>query len=334
MRKQILIVPLLIVVLSILAVVLLVCQCWIYSGCSFLLAIIFNVWSQTFPIHITHNRLKETKTLRILTYNVNRAHPLSKNEGTSNDLIHFVERHDPDIILLQEYNYLLYPEVREKLSSVFPYGLASECKNNRFKTVFSKYPIENYEQLWVLPNDQRFEILQHAWYSRVREGEREILPVCSMVVKVGVHNIRIINCHLMSNNFSVVIRNLKKKGKNYFYGILSIMARMDYGYSVRKLQADLVADYLTVCNEDAFIVCGDFNDISGSSTLRSFSKIGLRNAWWDKGCGFGFTFHGMRLRLRLDHVLYTGASLRLYKVFVPHSKCSDHYPVVCDFNLI
>lgn len=333
MKKLILTVPLFLVLLLMLAIVLCVCQLWIYGGMALIIALLLNAWSETFPIHHPGNRLKESGSIRILTYNINRAHSISKNKGTTQGLIRFIERQEADVILLQEYNHQLYPEVRERLSSVYPYGLESEGKNDRFKSVFSKYPIEDYEQLWVGVGDSRYELLQHAWYCKSRDGDREVLPVCSMVVKVGDKRLRIVNCHLMSNNYSVAIRNVRKKGRSLIHAILPIMARMDYGYAVRKLQAEAICQHLAGCKEAAVVVCGDFNDISGSTTLRTILKTGLKNAWWQKGCGFGFTFHGMKLRLRLDHSLYSPKGLNLAKTYVPHSCTSDHDPLICDFIL-
>ncbi len=334
MRKLILIIPVLIVLLSLLAAILFVCQQWVYGCISLIACLSLNVWTETFPIHlISDSQKKKESSFRLLTYNVNRAHSISKNESTTHELIDFITQQDADIILLQEYNHQLYPEVRESLSAAYPYGLKSEGSNDRFKTVFSRYPVENYEQLWVWADDSRYELFQHAWYCKAKDCGKEILPVCSMVVNVSGQQLRIVNCHLMSNNYSVVIRNTLNKGRSLVHAILPILARLDYGYDVRKLQAEIIAKHLKNTHEDGVIVCGDFNDISGSSTLRTLQKMGLKDAWWHKGCGFGFTFHGMKLRLRLDHVLFSGRSLRLDNVFIPHSKCSDHDPIVCNFKL-
>lgn len=332
LRKYILIVPLIVALMPIVAVILLITGQWAWALLLLTVSLWLNWVSETFGINVIRSRIKGQGELRVLTYNINRAHEISVNKGTTKELISFIVQQDADVVLLQEYNVELYPEVREELMKIYTYKVGTEI-GSRFKSVFSKYPIEEYEQLYVDADDYRYELLHHAWYCKSRDGKREVLPICSMVVRVGDERIRMVNCHLMSNNYSVVIRNTRRKGKNLLQAVLPVMRRMDYGYAARKLQARIVSQHLHDCKEDAVIVCGDFNDISGSSTLRPFHKMELKNAWWQGGLGYGFTFHGMGLKLRLDHVLFSQQSLSLKRVFIPHSECSDHDPLVSDFCL-
>lgn len=332
-RKYILFVPIVVALIPLVCVILLIIGLWQWALLLLLIAFWINWSSETFALYKVGNNGHETEAFRVLSYNVNRAHDISVNKGTTEKLIRFILRQEADIVLLQEYNVELYPEVREKLLAQFPFELGTE-KGSRFKSVFSMYPIEYYEQLSVNADNSRYELLQHAWYCKSREGKREVLPVCSMVARVGDRRIRMVNCHLMSNNYSVVIRNTRRKGKNLLKAILPVMKRMDYGYAARKMQAEIVCQHLKNCSEESVIVCGDFNDISGSSTLMPFRRMGLKNAWWGGGFGYGFTFHGMGLRLRLDHILYSASSLSLKQVYIPHSDCSDHDPIICDFEIL
>ena len=332
LRKYILVVPLLVASMPIAVLGLIMMGYWVWGILLFLCIFVLNWSTETCPVHLSGNQLKETGGIRVLTYNVNRAHEISVNSGTTQGLIRFILRQEADVILLQEYNADLYPEVRERLMQDYPYGSGMEA-GSRFKSVFSKFPVEEVEQLWVRADDSRYELLQHAWYCKSGDGEREILPVCSMVLRVGNSRLRIVNCHLMSNNYSVVIRNVRRKRRNLMRAIMPVMKRMDYGYAARKLQARIVCQHLASCKERAVIMCGDINDISGSSTLRPFKQMGLKDAWWSRGLGFGFTFHGMRMRLRLDHFLYTDNALQLKNVYVPNSQMSDHDPIVADFSV-
>lgn len=332
LRKYILLVPLIVVLMPMVAIILLIMGLWQWALLLLFIAIWLNWETEVFALNRAKSMVREFGEFRVLTYNVNRAHEISVNKGTTQELISFIEQQEADIVLLQEYNVELYPEVREKLLAHYPYDLGTE-KGSRFKSVFSKYPIEGYEQLSINADDHLYELFQHGWYCKSRDGKREVLPICSMVACVGDKRIRVVNCHLMSNNYSVVIRNTRRKRKSLLRAILPIMKRMDYGYAARKLQADIVCQYLENCLEDSVVVCGDFNDISGSSTLRPFYKKGLKDAWWIGGFGLGFTFHGMGLKLKLDHVLYSASSLHLKRVYIPFSDCSDHDPIIADFAL-
>lgn len=334
LRKYIIVVPIIEIIFLILALILVVLGQYLLVVVLLLLIILINGITESFSIHIKRRKNRLCNSLRIMTYNLNRAYDYSVNRGTSCDLIRFINGQNADILLLQEYNSLLYPEIVESLLVKYPYSISSESCNNRYKDVFSKYPISTYEQLWADLKDVQFSIFHHEWYSQNSDGEREILPICSMVINVGEIKIRVVNCHLMSNNLSVVIRDTPRNFLDIMKSIPNVFRRVDFGYSARKIQGLILVDHLSQVEEKHIIVCGDFNDVGGSSTLNPFKKIGLCDCWWNKGFGFGFTFHGLGIKLRLDHILFSRKTILLEKAFVPHSNCSDHYPVVADMVLI
>lgn len=293
-----------------------------------------NGLTETFPIHINIYRLKRKDSIRILSYNINRAYSESQNKGSTSELIDFIEKQEADIVLLQEYNSLLYPEIAESLIKKLPYTIIIDSHDNRFKSVFSKYPIEESEQLCVGSEDSRFSLFRHEWYSGKKVGGKEMMPISSLVIKVGEKILRLVNCHLMSNNFSVVYRNASHNLIDFIRLVPSIMKRVDFGYSVRKLQTEVLVSYLSNKQEKRIVVCGDFNDVCGSSTINLLNRMGLSDCWWKKGCGFGFTFHGMWMWLRLDHILFSPQTIQINNVKVPHSNFSDHYPIIVDLVLI
>lgn len=291
-------------------------------------AIILNWRTETFALHLFRKR-RYNPDFRILSYNVNRAHEISVNKGTAEELINIILRQKADLVLLQEYNVELYPEVQERLCKVYPFGCGTE-NTSRFKSVFSHFPIESCEQLMVDANDPQFELFQNAIYCKKQHNDLEVLPICKLKVRVRDKQVQIFNCHLMSNNYSVVIRNLRKKGKCIFAGIFPVLHRMVFGSQARELQAKVIGSHID--SSMPTLICGDFNDVSGSSPLNVLQRFGLSDAWWKGGFGFGFTFHGMGLRFRLDHMLYSSLNMRLTNVSVPHSNVSDHDPIVCDFS--
>lgn len=329
MRKLILVVPLLIVFSMAVAIVLLLLGVWIWAVLAVVFAFILNWWSETFALNSPKNKIG-LYDLRILTFNVNRAHEVSVNKGSTEDLIKFILRQHADIVLLQEYNAELYPSVQEKIGNEYPYGSGIE-NTNRFKSVFSRFPIELCEQLMVDANEPQYELFQNAIYCKKKHDGLEVLPICKMIIRVGDRDVQLFNCHLMSNNYSIVIRNLRRKEKNLMHGILPILYRIDFGYKARELQAKIIGGH--VDESMPTLICGDYNDVGGSSPLRILQRFGFSDAWWKGGFGFGFSFHGMGLRFRLDHVLYSPKYLKLVNVRLPHSDVSDHDPIVADFNL-
>ena len=75
---------------------------------------------------------------------------------------------------------------------------------------------------------------------------------------------------------------------------------------------------------------GDFNDVGGSGCIRQLESIGLKDAWWEGGIGYGATIHHP-LPYRIDHILYSGG-LELRKVKVINSdSMSDHDALYAEF---
>ena len=328
MKKLILVVPFIIIVSVAAAFTLLLLKYWLLGIFVLALALTLNQWSETFAL----NGIKKKDghyDFRVMTYNINRAHEISVNKGTTEDLIELILEQDADIVLLQEYNAELYPIVHDRLGQKYPYGSGVDI-TSRFKSVFSRFPIESCEQLVVDSNNPEYGIFQNRLYCKKQHNEMEILPVCKLLIRIGNKRLQLFNCHLMSNNYSVVIRNLRKKGESLFHGICPVLHRMDFGYKTRELQAKVITEQTEL--ETPTIVCGDFNDIGGSSCIRLLQKQGVSDAWWKGGFGFGFTFHGMGLRFRLAHVLFSKKHLCLRNVYNPDSKASDHNPIVCDFK--
>ena len=117
----------------------------------------------------------------------------------------------------------------------------------------------------------------------------------------------IVGCHLSSSNHHI-----------------------QEGYKRRRMEADAI--YESIKDEHhPVIVMGDMNDISGSYALHRIKKAGLADAWWKGGFGYGTTFHGGWLRLRLDHILYSNEKLKLRHVKVIDSDLSDHNALVARF---
>ena len=329
MKKLILAVPI-ILFASITGVLLLfVMECWIWGWGVLALSIVVNWWSESFACNL-FKVVDKRGDFRILTFNINRAYEKSVNKGTIDDLIDFILHQNADIVLLQEYNSEIYPKVQSCLSKVYQYD-SDKGSNSRFKSVFSNYPIESCEQLMVDTSDGQYDLFQKPFYSKKRFENNEVLPICKLKIRIKNKSVYLYNCHLMSNNYTVVMRTLRKKNKKPWQGILPALKRIDFGYKARDLQVEVISKQINV--NIPTIICGDFNDVGGASCIRKLQKYCLSDAWWKGGFGFGFTYHGMKLRLRLDHVLYSRKNLQLTRVLIPHSEVSDHYPIVCDFNL-
>jgi endonuclease/exonuclease/phosphatase (EEP) superfamily protein YafD len=91
------------------------------------------------------------------------------------------------------------------------------------------------------------------------------------------------------------------------------------------------------------IVGGDFNTTDQSETYRLVSQY-LRNAHWEAGWGFGFSFPADSLRfrdvpiltsvIRIDHIFYSQHFLARSARTLAESGGSDHLPVVAELSLV
>ena len=121
--------------------------------------------------------------------------------------------------------------------------------------------------------------------------------------------ITIVGCHLTSSGIGII-----------------------EGYKRRIIEADSI--YRLCMNEQRpLIVMGDMNDVSGSTPINRIKKAGLKDAWWEGGCGYGATFHGKGLRLRIDHILYDYKGLELVGVKVIGNDLSDHNALIARFRI-
>lgn len=333
----ILLVPVLICLLAIAVMVLLLLRRWHVAVLIFAITAGLNWLTQTFPLHIVSpmpQRPTGSCSLRVLTYNVNSMGDyLLQNTDSARAMVRFMDEVDADIIVLEEYNERTSPALGDSLAVRYPYRTSNSYRSfdgNSF--VYSRYPLHNIEP-FVLEADSpeacRLKMLGH------EEGVTDTCLACrlsiyGMDVDIRDTTVRLFCCHLMSNRYSVARRTMPE-GATWFDGIGDYFRWLQRGYAGRAIEARLLRDSIAVA-EGPVLVCGDFNDLSGSYALRTIMDSRLQDAWWNGGLGFGFTYDDYHLLLRLDHILYSDG-LSLEGVYLLHPDFSDHYPLVADFIL-
>lgn len=128
-------------------------------------------------------------------------------------------------------------------------------------------------------------------------------------VYIGNDTLRVVGCHLSSG---------RKK---------PFEAR-----KLRSKEVDAILSVVDTCSHPV-VILGDMNDVAGSRTLTKLENNGMKNAWWEKGRGYGSTFHGYGLRLRIDHVMYDAKNLMLSEVTVGETDLSDHDYMTATFSI-
>ncbi len=81
------------------------------------------------------------------------------------------------------------------------------------------------------------------------------------------------------------------------------------------------------------IVCGDFNDVPGCYSIRSFEDAGFRSVYPEIGFGPIVTFNANRFYFCIDHVLYRG-DLKPLEFHKSSLRVSDHYPITAKFEVL
>ena len=74
-----------------------------------------------------------------------------------------------------------------------------------------------------------------------------------------------------------------------------------------------------------FVVCGDFNDPPFSYAYHAV-RGNLLDAFCEEGSGFGSTYIGLPIRLRIDYILHS-PKLETVWFKTMTNKLSDHYPI-------
>lgn len=311
-------VPVLIALMLLFVLILLLVNRWKMALVLLILCIALNKKTQTFPVHTSYawswdnEAVCDSTTLNIMTYNIG----LSKDSS----LLAYLDTLELDILCLQESGQL--PE-KNILQKHFPYYEGT--------SFYSKYPIRNCHRLILDEEDPQWELLQDSVLNPKNAFQKRI-QIYSMQVELPQGTTNVITCHLHSNSYSTARREMEADAK-WEDGIDEYLRRIAYGYRFRQVETSLIEKELKNIAPAPTLILGDFNDLSGSYTLKTLQGERLKNAWWEGGLGPGFTYNAFHLLLRLDHILYS-PEFQLEQVFVDTDvSFSDHYPVRARFTL-
>ena len=173
-----------------------------------------------------------------------------------------------------------------------------QSEDTRHKTngdmLFCNYPISNFHCL----DDDNHSILFGA-YIHLSKGD----------------SIKWYGCHLASNN--------KYTGNSACQSV----SRYLKAQVKREHEIQILLDTIQKCPQEPILIMGDMNELSGMKPLRLLEKAGLKDAWWNHGCGYGATYTSGLLPLRIDHAYYNEL-IDICNVKVIDSDLSDHRPLI------
>ncbi|MGN0201642.1 MAG: endonuclease/exonuclease/phosphatase family protein [Candidatus Cryptobacteroides sp.] len=262
----------------------------------------------------------EGTTVKLVSYNVGRyiqgRRPEFKGKGGREVCIDsvtaFLRKTDADIICLQEVSLSGEYNVATYLKQKFPdynscYYMFVTDKGTWGNITLSRFPITGKGRMDFDQSSNQ------AVFCDIKAGERSI---------------RVYNCHLESYNISLA-GLLKRSGKD-LAPVKDAERKMKRSILVRPAQVEQIAADIEECPADV-IVTGDFNDNPMSYTYSRLMK-GEQDTFVEAGKGLGATYSLLWPLIRIDYILipdHYGAVSH----HTPRSKCSDHYPVVAEFNV-
>lgn len=246
--------------------------------------------------------------IKLMSFNLNQGYYQYKNGIDKGELLNFLIKSDPDILLLQENN--------------------------------SKYIRNELQELRSYPHKVKFPVTGTSIYSKfpyLDSGEVEFDQGTNSCTwgdfLIGSDTIRIYSVHFQSNEVSKKAEEfviaMEKERKFETENIKGILRKYKYNVKLRTSQVRMVREHISQ-SPYPVIIGGDFNDPPVSYAYRQFSSF-LTDSFREKGFGTGTTYHGVIPFLRIDYIMMS-KKLEIISFNVNRVKYSDHYPVEAIFR--
>ena len=297
---------------------------------------LFNLRMKIIPLHLYNNNIPDKHSFCVLTFNVNANDTVSFTRQFQDSLLAEIHRLKPDILCFQEISFENMDKIRMQHDSIYGecYSLKGDDILWRLR-FYSHFPLRNFKRYYCegcidtldLDSIELEEYHHMKLQMPIMSAEFELQPGKWVTLFSG---------HFRSSAYSTARRSMKEDS-NWLKGIPLYFRNYKIGKRIRDYQARNVRRFIDEARAEGktVIVAGDLNDWCGSTTLNTLMGEGdnaLKDAWWEGGNGFGFTYQGWHLRFRLDHILYSDG-LELQDVKVIDSNLSDHRPLIARFNI-
>lgn len=298
--------PWILLLLSLVAVALLFSKRRKFSLLILLFAVVLNWWSECIPLRLaSFNGKTSGKSLKIMSFNI---------DGSSQDIairahgiVNIINNQSPDLVFIAEYPESDLKSIDTLLNKIFPYSYYSGGYAHYF---YSKFPLGIQYRL---------------------NGDSSSVGIYKSSVYLSNDTIILYGCHFASNNYTIDKKYITPDSIDSRDGLLTYIKDIDIAGNRRFTEATLLVNDMRNRHYPT-VVMGDLNDVGGSKTIRLLENVGLNDAWWEGGVGYGATIH-RPLPYRIDHILYT-PDLQLNKIKVVSSeKLSDHDGLYAEFCL-
>lgn len=277
--------------------------------------------SLPFNFSTSKEQLKDPDEFRVVTWNVNLMNYSAKDDQTAileNEKI-FNTLYDlnADVICLQEFFTAVIPDKTYNFIDSFYNHLGYHY--SYFSKDIPKFDGKFYSGTIIF---SRYKII---------DSSKILFPgsIAGSIIKTGIvfknDTIDVVSTHMQNINFG---RDEDKALAGTNHGFIE---RLKYGYNDQLSQVTAIRNTLNKCRPHV-VFAGDLNDIPTSYTYNNI-KRDLKDAWLEKGAGFGATYNFITHTVRIDYIFHS-RSFKCMQTNRIISDASDHYGVVTDLNLI
>ncbi|HEY8781154.1 MAG TPA: endonuclease/exonuclease/phosphatase family protein [Mucilaginibacter sp.] len=287
----------------------------------------WNVLNNTIGFHVprAHSYAPNLNIIHVMTYNVHDFKRYgSKNDiSTKHEILDIISQQRPDIICFQEFytrnqgEYDMRDSIVNIMGAAFYYfePIIFNKSEAIGIAIFSRFPIIG--QGLIPLSDKKSE------------------NACIYIdVKKGGNKLRVYSVHLQSIRFDPedykYINNITRQGTPDMSSARRLGSKLKNAFIKRSGQVVKIKEHTAHCPYP-YIISGDFNDTPSSYAVNYMAK-GLKNAFREKGYGFGRTYNGNFPNFQIDYVM-ASPQFEVLDYQIIEKKLSDHYPVRSDLSL-
>ncbi len=300
--------------------------------CSILILLLgYKNISSTIGFHFSNSTKQSGKnTIKILSWNVDgfiyEIYPDIFDKKKRTKMIEYIKSTNADILCLQDNTFCkahgkIPDDIKEIESMGYPYHVISEdyCSEHNSRkygtAIFSKYPIISSNKINY--KGINYESLLYA--------------------DININNKK---CRI----FTTHLRSMRLKRETFNTWEDYIMVQQDTAdildkskfhkliyFDKKHTEQAILSKQIMDTTKSPFIFCADLNSVPTSYVYHHLAK-GLKDAFLEKGFGFGKTYSELSPTLRID-VMLTTPDIKTINYSSPKLNLSDHYPVVATVSL-
>jgi endonuclease/exonuclease/phosphatase family metal-dependent hydrolase len=288
----------------------------------------WNVLNNNVGFHLSGSApdTAHLNVIRTMTYNVHnfKRYGAKNDISTKHEILQIIGQQSPDIIGFQEFytrkqgQYDMRDSIQKIMGAAYYYFEPVVSNNSEAigVAIFSKFPIINHG---LIPITQR-------------KSENNCIFID---VKKGNSVFRVYSVHLQSIRFDPedykYLNNIAQQGTTEKSSARRLGSKLKVAFIKRSDQVVKIKEHAAQCPYP-YIISGDFNDTPSSYAVNEMAK-GLKNAFREKGSGFGRTYNGNFPNYQIDYIM-ASPQFNVLSYEIIEKKLSDHYPVRSDLVLV